>query len=259
VAPSTLQPLEASTPVVDRTQRLLAAAASTNDATRRQRLRDEVVLVNLAVARSVAGRYQGRGEPLDDLIQAASVGLVKAVRGYDPFRGHDFLSYAVPVITGEVRRHFRDHAWAVRPPRGVQQLQQEISASAPRLAQQLARTPGPADIAQALGVRGCEVIEALSADGCFTPTSLDVRAAYGDGASLGELLPAADRELAAAQARCVLVPALRALPPRDRRIVALRYYCELSQQQIAADVGISQMQVSRVLRRVLEDLRPRVE
>ena len=243
--------------VQTRTDGLLRAAADADPA-ERARLRDSAVVLNLPVARSIAGRYRGRGEPLDDLVQAANVGLVKAVRCFDPFRGYDFLSYAVPVITGEVRRHFRDYAWAVRPPRSIQQLQQRIASAMPVLSQQLGHTPGAVEVAASLGVEEDEVLEALAADGCFTPASLDMRAANGEGASVGDVLLAEDHDAVAAEARTVVVPALRRLRPRDRRIVVLRFYGGLSQQEIAADVGISQMQVSRVLRKALDDLRPQV-
>ncbi len=221
-------------------------------------MHDAAVLLNLPVVRSIAGRYRGRGEPLDDLVQAGNVGLVKAVRAFDPSRGHDFFSYAVPVISGEVRRHFRDYAWAVRPPRGIQQLQHKIAATVPALSQQLGHTPRPADVAGALGVEEHEVVEALAADGCFTPASLDVRSASGEGATIGDVLIAEDRDAVAAEARTVVLPALRRLSPRDRRIVVLRFYGGLSQQEIAAHVGLSQMQVSRLLRKALDDLRPEV-
>ena len=245
------------TAVQARTDALLRAAADA-DPVEQARLHDSAVVLNLPVARSIAGRYRGRGEPLDDLVQAANVGLVKAVRGFDPFRGHDFLSYAVPVITGEVRRHFRDYAWAVRPPRSIQQLQQRIATAMPVLSQQLGHTPRAVDVAASLGVEEHEVLEALAADGCFTPASLDVRSANGEGATVGDVLLAEDHDVVAAEARTVVVPALRRLRPRDRRIVVLRFYGGLSQQEIAADVGISQMQVSRVLRKALDDLRPQV-
>ena len=245
------------TGVQARTERLLRAAVDAAPA-ERERMHDAAVVLNLPVVRSIAGRYRGRGEPLDDLIQAGNVGLVKAVRGFDPARGYDFLSYAVPVISGEVRRHFRDYAWSVRPPRGIQQLQHRIATTVPVLSQQLGHTPSPGDVADALGVDVHEVAEALAADGCFTPASLDVRSASGEGASIGDVLIAEDRDVVASEARTVVVPALRRLRPRDRRIVVLRFYAGLSQQEIAADVGLSQMQVSRLLRKALDDLRPQV-
>jgi len=240
-----------------RTLSLLTDAAGA-EPTERRRLQDAATVLNLPLARALAGRYRGRGEPFDDLVQAANVGLVKAVRGFDPARGHDFLSYAVPVIAGEVRRHFRDFAWAVRPPRGIQQLQQQMAGAVPRMSQELARMPRPREVAHELDVDEHSVVEAASADGCFTPASLDVRAVQGEGSPLGELLVADDDALEAAIARNIVVPALRKLSARDRRIVVLRYYSGLTQSEIAADVGISQMQVSRVLQRALDDLRPQV-
>jgi len=258
VAPDAPPPVDTDwTGVQERTRRLLAQAVDAEPYERR-RLHEAVTVLNLSVARAVATRYRGRGEPLDDLVQAANVGLVKAVRGYDPERGHEFLSYAVPVISGEVRRHFRDYSWAVRPPRAVQQLQQQIAVAVPRLSQELARTPRPVDVARALGVDVHDVIEALGADGCFTPASLDVRAGQGDGAPIGELLVSEQSTTSSSDNRTVVVPALRRLAPRDQRILVLRYYCGLTQTEIAREVGISQMQVSRVLSRALDVLRPQV-
>ena len=245
------------TGVQSRTRRLLAEAVDAEPAERR-RLHDAVTVLNLPVARAVAARYRGRGEPLDDLVQAANVGLVKAVRGFDPDRGHEFLAYAVPVISGEVRRHFRDYSWTVRPPRALQQLQQQIALVVPRLSQQLGRTPRSVDVARELRVDVHDVLEALGADGCFTPASLDVRAGQGEGAPIGELLVSEVNTTASSDDRTVVVPALRRLPRRDQRILVLRYYCGLTQTEIAREVGISQMQVSRVLARALEDLRPQV-
>ncbi len=237
-----------------RTRSLLTEAADSTGAERRHR-HDQVVVLNLPVAEAIAGRYRGRGEPLDDLVQAATVGLLQAVRRFDPYRGHDFLSYAVPLMSGEVRRHFRDHAWVVRPPRRVQELRQRIARVRPALIQSQGRMPSSDDLATALDVGVGEVAEALAAGGCYHPASLDVRTAEGGGGAVGDLLPGEDRAMAQAQAGLVVRPMLARLDERDRRIVVLRFYREWSQDRIAADVGLSQMQVSRRLGRILDDLR----
>ncbi len=175
-----------------------------------------LIETNAGVARSMAGRYRNRGIELDDLEQVALLGLTKAAQRFDPGAGHDFLSYAVPTIRGELRRHFRDSGWMVRPPRRVQDLQSRISRAQDELEARLGHSPRPTEVAVHLGVGLEDVVEALTADGCFTPTSLD--GPVGDGsASLGDLLGFDDRAVVAAEARIVLEPvraqALRAGPP----------------------------------------------
>ena len=237
------------------TARLLAQVAETDDELEQQRLRDEVVVLNMGVARAIASRYRDRGISRDDLIQAAYVGLVKAVQGFDPTFERDFLSYAVPTVTGEVKRYFRDFGWTVRPPRRVQELQAQISRVSSELSQELHRSPKPSEVAEALGVDVDSVIEALAADGCFTPASLDIPVGEDGSSSLGELLGADDAALGRAEARIVLAPAVRRLPDRDRRILELRYFHGWTQEQIALDIGVTQMQVSRLLARILTHLR----
>lgn len=209
------------------------------------------------MARSVAGRYWGRGESSEDLTQVAYLGLMKAIHGYDPERG-DFRSYAIPTIAGEVKRHFRDRSWAVKAPRWIQELQADISAVSDELMQELRRPPRPDELAGRLDVGEDEVIEALSADGCFTPSSLDVRGPTGDGYALAERLGSEDPDMDRAEIRVALAPLIEELSKRDRRIVALRFYQGWTQTQIASDLGVTQMQVSRLLSRILENLRVRL-
>ena len=214
----------------------------------------QLIETNAAVARSMASRYRNRGIDLDDLEQVALLGLTKAAQRFDPAAGHDFLSFAVPTIRGELRRHFRDSGWMVRPPRRVQDLQTRIAGAQEELESQLGRSPRPSEVAAHLGEDTSDVVEALAADGCFTPTSLDARVADGSS-SLGDLLGEDDRALAQAEAKVMLDPLMRALSARDRRIVRLRYFQERTQQEIADTVGLTQAQVSRVLTRILADLR----
>ena len=213
-----------------------------------------LIETNAGVARSMAGRYRNRGIDLDDLEQVALLGLTKAAQRFDPDAGHDFLSYAVPTIRGELRRHFRDSGWMVRPPRRVQDLQSRIARAQDELELELGRSPRPSEVAGHLGVELDDVIEALSADGCFTPTSLDGPVGDG-GSSLGDLLGADDRAIESAEARVVLAPVLRQLSARDQRIVRLRFVEERTQQEIAEAIGLTQAQVSRVLTRILDQLR----
>ena len=206
------------------------------------------------MARSVASRYWGRGESPEDLTQVAYVGLMKAIHGYDASRG-DFRSYAVPTIAGEVKRHFRDKSWTVKAPRWIQELQADISAISETLAQELQRPPSPAEMAERLGVSETEVNEALSADGCFTPSSIDARGPNGDGYALVERLGVDDRDLDRAEIRVALAPLIEELPDRDRKILALRFFRGWTQSQIASDLGVTQMQVSRLLSRILGQLK----
>ncbi len=237
------------------TARLFERIHDTDDEHERTLLRDEVVVVNMGVARAIAHRYRQRGLNLDDLVQVAYVGLVKAVNGFDPARERDFLSYAVPTVSGEVKRYFRDFGWAVRPPRRVQELQGQIAKASSELTQRLGRSPRPTEVAAELDVEVDEVIEALAADGCFTPSSLDVPVGEDGSTTLGQLMPDRHEELGSAEARVMLGPAVRRLGERDRRILELRFFEGWTQEQIAADIGVTQMQVSRLLSRILQELR----
>lgn len=237
------------------TAQLLAEMATAVDDLEIKRLRDEVVVLNMGVARAIAARYRDRGVNRDDLVQVAYVGLVKAVQGFDPSYERDFLSYAVPTVAGEVKRYFRDFGWTVRPPRRVQELQSQISRASSELFQTLHRSPRPSEVAEFLSIGVEQVIEALAADGCFTPASLDVPVGEGGATSLGDLLGGEDSDLGRAEARILLAPAVRRLVPRDRRILELRFFHGWTQEQIAGDIGVTQMQVSRLLTRILGDLR----
>lgn len=237
------------------TARLLAQINETTDPVEQKRLRDEVIVLNMGVARAIASRYRDRGIAKDDLLQAAYVGLVKAVQGFDSSYDRDFLSYAVPTVTGEVKRYFRDFGWTVRPPRRIQELQAQISRASNELSQALHRSPKPREVAELLGIDVDSVIEALAADGCFTPASLDVPIGEDGSGSLGELLGEDDADLGRAEARILLGPAVRRLKERDRRIIELRFFYGWTQEQIAQDIGVTQMQVSRLLSRILADLR----
>jgi RNA polymerase sigma-B factor len=232
----------------------LLGRCGTADAAEQERLRSEVVVLNMEIARAIALRYRGRGVAVDDLVQVAYVGLVKAVNGYDPAHEKDFLSYAVPTVTGEVKRYFRDFGWTVRPPRRIQELQGHISRASHDMAQQLGRSPRPSEVAERLGIDVENVIEALASDGAFTPASLDVPVGEGS-AVLGDLIGEDDRDLVRAEMRLALGPAVRQLDERDRRILELRFFEGWTQERIAQDIGVTQMQVSRLLARILSDLR----
>ncbi len=212
-------------------------------------------MLHMGLARAIAARYRGRGIADDDLTQAASMALLKAARNFDPDRGVEFLSYAVVTMKGEVKRQFRDFGWMVRPPRPIQKLQADLSRADGELTHVLGRSPTVSEVAAHLGVAEDDVVEALSADGCFTPTSLDTPVGSEGSGVLGELLPGDDSAMNEAEARVMLAPAVRALPERDREILYLRFFKQQTQAQIAEEIGVTQMQVSRILARVLTQLR----
>jgi len=202
----------------------------------------------------MAARYRNRGIDLEDLEQVALLGLTKAAHRFDPDLGHDFMSFAVPTIRGELRRHFRDLGWVVRPPRRVQELQARIGKAQSELEQSLGRSPRPSEVAAHLDCDLDDVVEALAADGCFTPTSLDTP--LDDVATtLGDMIGEEDATVEAVEAKVVLEPLIAELPARERRILFMRFYEERSQQDIADAVGITQAQVSRILARLLTQLR----
>jgi len=236
------------------TRRLIAAARAA-DGVERQRLQEEAVLLNLGVAESIARRFRNRGESLDDLMQVAYVGLTKAVQGFDPDKTDEFLKYAVPTISGEVKRYFRDSAWMVRPPRRIQELQAAISSAGAELNQELGRSPRPSELAERLNVSVEEISEALASDGCFSPSSLDERGPGDDGFALGEMLGEDDHDLSRAEVVALLRPVCRRLKPRDQHILFLRFFRGWTQAQIAEELGVTQMQVSRLLSRILTSLR----
>jgi RNA polymerase sigma-B factor len=243
-----------------RTRELFAERSTTDDPAERSRLLDEIVTLNLGVADSLAQRYSARGLPLDDLVQEARLALVRVVESFRPEYGHDFLSYAVPSILGALRKQFRDSGWTVRPPRRIQEAQQAINQARSDLLQELGREPRVAELADLLDLDEETVIEALSADGCYTPASLD-RPVGGDGdadpggRTLGSVLGGADPDYESCEARVMLRPLLANLDRRDRLVLRLRFVEGLTQREVGERIGVTQMQVSRILSRILTTLR----
>lgn len=226
-----------------------------DDPDSRPRALEQLVLANLGVARSLAGVHRDKGIPREDLEQVAYAALVAAANRFRPEEGRDFLAFAVPTIRGELKRHFRDCGWTVRPPRRVQEIQLRVLAARDRLAKSLDRPPTASEIAQALGESERHVTEALRLDGCFAPSSLDLPLGSGS-ATLGDLLPATEiDDQEAVEARVMLGPAVRNLGERDRYVVRLRYFDGLTQQEIGNELGVSQAQVSRILDRITRELR----
>jgi RNA polymerase sigma-B factor len=242
-----------------RTEEVLARLDDATTETEREALIEELIRLNMPVARSIAVRYRRRGIAEEDLEQVAYLALVRVAHSYDHSSGHDFLSYAVPSIRGEVRRHFRDLGWMVRPPRRVQELQSRIAAAESELSSELGHPPTAGELAVELDAPVEDVEEALAANGCFTPASLDQAAHEDAPGSLGDRLGVDDSGLGAAEARVMLAPALRLLGERDRLIINMRFFGQRTQQEIADEIGVTQMQVSRLLSRICKDLREMVE
>ncbi|MEU3274203.1 SigB/SigF/SigG family RNA polymerase sigma factor [Saccharomonospora sp. NPDC006951] len=219
------------------------------------RLRDEIITRCLPLAEHIARRFTGRGEPKDDLLQVARLGLLNAIDRFDPHRGTEFVAFAVPTIMGEVRRHFRDSSWAVRVPRRLKELHLAISQASGQLAQQLGRAPTPSELAGQLGLTDSEVWEGLLAGNAYHSVSMD--AAYDDSGTLplAETVGSEDAELENVEYHQSLRPLLAALPERERRVLMLRFYGNLTQTQIADRIGVSQMHVSRLLAKTLSYLR----
>lgn len=221
--------------------------------------RTDLVVENLPVARRVAQRYAGRGQALGDLVQVANLGLVKAARRFDPEQGTDFLSYAVPTMLGELRRYFRDNAWAVHVPRGLQETVLRVQQADDALLQELGHEVSAAEVAGDLGVSVDDVLEARQVSGvAFTARSLDAPVREDAREGLAELLGGDDVALENVEDRESLHEALARVPERERQILVLRFFGEHTQTEIAARLGISQMHVSRLLAKTLRTLRDHV-
>jgi RNA polymerase sigma-B factor len=222
----------------------------------RAALRERAIEAWLPLAHHLAHRYSGRGEPTDDLIQTAAIGLIKAVDKFDPARGVDFAGYAIPTIIGELKRHFRDRTWDIRVPRRLQELRLSISEANSALLQSLGRSPTVADIAAHLNLTEEEILEGLEGARAYNAVSLSTPTGDGERATeLGDMLGAEDGEYELAELRVALGPALASLDEREQRILTLRFYGNLTQSQIAEQIGVSQMHVSRLLARALTKLR----
>lgn len=219
-------------------------------------LRERAITAFAPMARRLAHRYGGRGEPLDDLVQTAMVGLIKAVDRFDAGRGVDFAGFAVPTIVGEIKRHFRDRTWDVRVPRRLQELRLAISEASAVLSHRLSRSPTIADIATHLDVSEEDVLHGLEAARAYNCASLS--APLDDGTDLGAVLGGVDPQFELTELRVALGPAIARLDRRQQTILMLRFYGNLTQLQIAERIGVSQMHVSRLLAKALVTLRGQV-
>jgi RNA polymerase sigma-B factor len=226
-----------------------------------QRQRDRIVERCLPLADHIARRFDGRGEPRDDLVQVARVGLVNAVIRFNVDAGSDFVSFAVPTIMGEVRRHFRDNSWSVKVPRRLKELHLRLGAATAELSQRLGRAPTASELAEELGMDRDEVVEGLVAGSSYNTLSIDSGGNSGteDAPAIADTLGDVDLGLDQIENREALRPLLAALPERERMVLLLRFFENLTQTQIAERVGISQMHVSRLLAKSLTRLRDQLQ
>ncbi|MDQ1036221.1 RNA polymerase sigma-B factor [Streptomyces sp. V3I8] len=230
------------------------------DATSREyaELRNQLVRMHLPLVEHLARRFRNRGEPLDDLTQVATIGLIKSVDRFDPERGVEFSTYATPTVVGEIKRHFRDKGWAVRVPRRLQELRLALTTATAELSQQHGRSPTVHELAEKLAISEEEVLEGLESANAYSTLSLDVPDTDDESPAVADTLGSEDEALEGVEYRESLKPLLEDLPPREKRILLLRFFANMTQSQIAQEVGISQMHVSRLLARTLAQLREKL-
>ena len=224
----------------------------------RNELRNHLVRMHLPLVEHLARRFRNRGEPLDDLTQVATIGLIKSVDRFDPDRGVEFSTYATPTVVGEIKRHFRDKGWAVRVPRRLQELRLSLTTATAELSQQHGRAPTVHELAQRLKISEEEVLEGLESANAYSTLSLDVPDTDEEAPAVADTLGAEDDALEGVEYRESLKPLLEQLPPREKKILLLRFFGNMTQSQIAQEVGISQMHVSRLLARTLAQLREKL-
>ncbi len=239
---------------------LLEQACSESDPAEASRLRERVIIRNRGLALALARRFDGRGIDLEDLNQVAMLGLVQAVRRFRPGRGHGFTAFAAPTITGELKRYFRDHGWAVRPPRGLQETHQRVRDASASLGQELQREATDEEVAECIGASVTEVRSGRAAGDRYRATSLDAPVREDSGPALSETMAdTVDDPYDKVVTLISLRSAMADLDKRERRILSLRFSGNLTQRQIGERIGVSQMQVSRILTSVCARLRRRIE
>ena len=231
-------------------EQLAALEAGTSE---HEALRAALIERHLPLVTFMARKFADRGEPLDDLIQVGTIGLIKAIDRFEISKGFEFSTFATPTIVGEIKRHFRDKTWAVRVPRRLQELGASVTKATTELTQRLDRSPTPKEIAKHLGITVDDVAEALESNAAYSTVSLDVTSETST--SIGETFGALDEALEGVEYRESLKPLLSQLNDREKRILQMRFFDNLSQSQIATELGISQMHVSRILNKVLTHLR----
>ncbi|MEU6245137.1 RNA polymerase sigma factor SigF [Streptomyces sp. NPDC047024] len=250
------EPAEIDTRTLSRSL-FLRLAALAEDSPERAYVRDTLIELNLPLVRYAAARFRSRNEPMEDIVQVGTIGLIKAIDRFDCERGVEFPTFAMPTVVGEIKRFFRDTSWSVRVPRRLQELRLALTKASDELSQRLDRSPTVPELAAALGVSEEDVVDGLAVGNAYTASSLDSPAPEDDGGegSLADRLGYEDTALEGVEYRESLKPLLAKLPPRERRIIMLRFFANMTQSQIGEEVGISQMHVSRLLTRTLSQLR----
>ena len=241
----------------DRTRELFRQYKATGD----PEVRDQLIVSHLNLVRFLASKFKNRGEPLDDLIQVGTIGLIKAIDRFDPSRGLEFTTYATPTILGEIKRHFRDKGWSVRVPRRLQELSAKVNQANDELTNELSRSPSVEEIAKRVGASVDDVLEAMESSSAYSSVPLE-----GGGSSDDDDAPSVidhyateDEDLAASDDRIVLEDAIRDFSPREKDVIRMRFFEGMTQVEIAQRLGISQVQVSRLLRRTLRRVQDKID
>ncbi|SES89450.1 RNA polymerase, sigma 37 subunit, RpsB/SigB [Olsenella sp. KH3B4] len=241
----------------DRTRELFRQYKATGDPD----VRDQLIVSHLNLVRFLASKFKNRGEPLDDLIQVGTIGLIKAIDRFDPSRGLEFTTYATPTILGEIKRHFRDKGWSVRVPRRLQELSAKVNQANDELTNELSRSPSVEEIAKRVGASVDDVLEAMESSSAYSSVPLE-----GGGSSDDDDAPSVidhyateDEDLAASDDRIVLEDAIRGFSPREKDVIRMRFFEGMTQVEIAQRLGISQVQVSRLLRRTLRRVQDKID
>ncbi|AKH86692.1 RNA polymerase sigma factor [Streptomyces sp. CNQ-509] len=219
-------------------------------------VRNTLIELNLALVKFAASRFRSRSEPMEDIIQVGTIGLIKAIDRFEPARGVEFPTFAMPTIIGEIKRFFRDTSWSVRVPRRLQELRLDLAKAGDELAQQLDRAPTVDELAERLAIGRDEVVEGMAASNAYTASSLDAQPEEDDSEStLADRIGYEDHGLEGIEYVESLKPLIAELTPRDRKILSLRFVANMTQSEIGEELGISQMHVSRLLSRTLVRLR----
>jgi RNA polymerase sigma-B factor len=226
----------------------------------RDAARDSLVHLHLPLVEHCARRFRNRGEPLEDLVQVGTIGLIKSIDRFDSDRGVEFSTYATPTIIGEIKRYFRDKGWAIRVPRRLQELRMQIGSASAELTQSLGRSPTPRELAETIGCTVEEIVEGIESSNAYSTLSLDATDDSDDSsASMLDAIGMDDEGLEHVEIRESIKPLLDRLEPREKKILLLRFFKNMTQSQIAEEIGVSQMHVSRLLNRTLEQLRTSLE
>ncbi len=240
----------------ERTRELFARYKEQGD----EAAREELVMSHLNLVRFLSAKFKNRGEPLDDLVQVGTIGLIKAIDRFDPDRGLEFTTYATPTIMGEIKRHFRDKGWSVRVPRRLQELAPKVNQATDELTKELQRSPSTEEVADRLGITVDEVLEAMESSSAYSSVPLEGSASDDEDApSVIDRYASIDQDLAASDDRMVVEQTISEFSPREQEVIRMRFEDGLTQVEIAKRLGVSQVQVSRLLRRTLKKLQDKID